>query len=269
MNNIEFYIKQEKKYFTIGNEFINNYNKCVSIDNRKKLFDWLYQVCYVSDYDNHTYFLTVYVTDIYLNYSTIKLEELQLVGLTSLMIASKIEYGHDSKWFNISDCVDFCKAGYTVDEFRDMEINILSCVNFSLIIPSPSLFLNYFLDNNKYTKLYYLSHCLSLVSSKYPKFLDFQPSIIALSCIKLCATYFSFDCDCNKKLFSSILKKYKNIINNCNFNNNFYKNIDSSIDNYTNLLQNVIKMEKNTNYKSIHNVYKYSKRGSVSKFIYN
>lgn len=264
MNSIIFYIKQEKKYLAFGNKFIDNYNKYISIDNRKKLFDWLYHVCYVSNYDNHTYFLTIYITDFYLNHNTIKLNKLQLVGLTSLMIASKFEYGHDSNWFDIKDCVTFCKACYTNSDFIFMEFDILSCINFTLLVPSPSLFLNYFFDTNNYTKLYFLSNCLSVITSMYPDFLNFPPSIIALSCIKLCTTHFSFD----SILFESSLNNYKNIINKYFFNNSLYNNIDSIIDKCTYLLLDIINIEKNTIYKSICNIYEYHRRGSVSKFIY-
>ena len=147
------------------------------------LLDWLIDVQLKFKLLPETLFLTINIIDRYLSISKATKENLQLIGITSMLIACKYE---EIYFPEIKDFIYMTDNTYSKDEVLKMEYEILKKLEFNITNPSSLRFLEIYnfylkLDN----KIYFLSKYfleLSLVNYKQIKFL---PSIIATSAIYL------------------------------------------------------------------------------------
>jgi hypothetical protein len=89
---------------------------------RAILFDWMMEVCNEYQLKRETFYLSINYVDRYLSkVINIPKQELQLVGVTSLYIASKMEEIYPPK---ITDYVKSTDDGYKIEQIRNMEISI-------------------------------------------------------------------------------------------------------------------------------------------------
>ena len=147
------------------------------------LLDWLIDVQLKFKLLPETLFLTINIIDRYLSISKATKENLQLIGITSMLIACKYE---EIYFPEIKDFIYMTDDTYSKDEVLQMEYEILKKLEFNITNPSSLRFLEIYdfylkLDN----KIYFLAKYfleLSLVNYKQIKFL---PSIIATSAIYL------------------------------------------------------------------------------------
>ena len=147
------------------------------------LLDWLIDVQLKFKLLPETLFLTINIIDRYLSISKATKENLQLIGITSMLIACKYE---EIYFPEIKDFIYMTDDTYSKNEVLQMEYEILKKLEFNITNPSSLRFLEIYnfylkLDN----KIYFLAKYfleLSLVNYKQIKFL---PSIIATSAIYL------------------------------------------------------------------------------------
>merc|ERR1719276_227396 len=93
---------------------------------RAILFDWIIQV-----HENYvwpptraeTLWLSFNITDRYLSIKQCQRRHLQLVGITSLLIACKFE---ETQPPEVAECVHLCNGAYTVEDMINRECDILS-----------------------------------------------------------------------------------------------------------------------------------------------
>jgi len=105
---------------------------------RSILVDWLIEVHRMFKLLPETLFLAVNIIDRYLQLREVTREKLQLVGITSMLIASKYEE------IFAPECNDFVyisDGAYTKEQILTMEQNILNVLSFNLTHPSPLHFL--------------------------------------------------------------------------------------------------------------------------------
>eukprot|EP00466_Bigelowiella_natans_P016184 jgi/Bigna1/31824/gw1.31.190.1 len=95
---------------------------------RAILFDWMFQVC--AEFENHmdTTFLAVSLVDQVLNKFSIPKMKLQLVGITGILVASKLL---ETQFPDLNELLFLCDDLYTHDELLKMEMDLLSKLNFS------------------------------------------------------------------------------------------------------------------------------------------
>uniref|UniRef100_A0A6B2LDW7 Uncharacterized protein n=1 Tax=Arcella intermedia TaxID=1963864 RepID=A0A6B2LDW7_9EUKA len=105
---------------------------------RSILVDWLVEVHRMFKLIPETLFLSVNIIDRYLSLKNVPRDKLQLVGITSMLIASKYEeiYAPES-----NDFVYISDGAFTKDQILAMEQQILNTLNFNLLHPSPLHFL--------------------------------------------------------------------------------------------------------------------------------
>jgi len=105
---------------------------------RSILVDWLVEVHRMFKLIPETLFLSVNIIDRYLSLKVVPRDKLQLVGITSMLIASKYEeiYAPES-----NDFVYISDGAFTKDQILSMEQQILNTLNFNLLHPSPLHFL--------------------------------------------------------------------------------------------------------------------------------
>eukprot|EP01026_Neomeris_dumetosa_P078676 TRINITY_DN852_c0_g1_i4.p1 TRINITY_DN852_c0_g1~~TRINITY_DN852_c0_g1_i4.p1 ORF type:complete len:351 (+),score=48.89 TRINITY_DN852_c0_g1_i4:202-1254(+) len=96
---------------------------------RTILVDWLVGVCYQLRLLNETFYLAVNVLDRFLSCAEVKKEELQLVGVTALLIASKYE---EVRHPSLDTLVKMCGYLYDRNKMRRMERRMLEKLDYLL-----------------------------------------------------------------------------------------------------------------------------------------
>mmetsp|Transcript_274 Transcript_274/g.602 ORF Transcript_274/g.602 Transcript_274/m.602 type:complete len:385 (-) Transcript_274:440-1594(-) len=109
---------------------------------RSILVDWLVEVHLKFKLVPETLYLTINLIDRYLERQEVSRPRLQLVGVTSLLIASKYEEIYPPE---LRDLVYICDRAYTRTEIISMEEKILKTLEYNITIPSAHAFLVRFL----------------------------------------------------------------------------------------------------------------------------
>ena len=134
---------------------------------RGVLVDWLVEVHWKFKLYPETLFLSVNLLDRFLSVKpNILRSQLQLVGVTCLLIAAKYE---DIYAPEIKDIVHICDKTYKKDEILSMEVLILNTLSFRITSPSALLFL---LRMAKIARcderqFYLAQYCLELAMADY------------------------------------------------------------------------------------------------------
>lgn len=108
---------------------------------RSILIDWLVVVHLKFKLRHETLFLTVNIIDRFLEKSKVARNKLQLVGVTSLMIAAKYEEIYPPE---VRDYVFICDNAYTRNQIIQMEPVILNTLGFRFTVATPHTFLRRF-----------------------------------------------------------------------------------------------------------------------------
>lgn len=108
---------------------------------RAILIDWLVEVHLKFKLYPETLYLTVNLIDRYLEKEEVLRQHLQLVGVTSMLIASKYEEIYAPE---VRDFVYITDKAYTKEEILEMEGRILTKIEFNVTTPSSYRFLERF-----------------------------------------------------------------------------------------------------------------------------
>merc|ERR1719500_1736076 len=152
---------------------------------RAVLVDWLVEVHSQFKLLQETLYMTIYVIDKFLQSegSTIRREKLQLVGVTAMFIASKVEEIYSPE---ISDFVYITDNAYSSAEIREMELRMLRTLGFNFSRPHPLHFLR---RNSKAGDVDVLQHTLAkyLVEIALPEYTlaHIPPSLLASAALYL------------------------------------------------------------------------------------
>ncbi|KAL2495725.1 putative cyclin-B3-1 [Forsythia ovata] len=147
------------------------------------LINWLIEVHLKFDLMQETLFLMVTLLDRYLSLESIKKNEMQLVGLTALLLASKYEdFWHP----RVIDLISIAAESYTRDQMLVMEKAILKKLKFRLNEPTLYVFMLRFLkaaqSDAKFEHLAFYLVELCLVEYEA---LNYKPSVLCASAIYL------------------------------------------------------------------------------------
>ncbi|KAI8010732.1 putative cyclin-B3-1 [Camellia lanceoleosa] len=145
------------------------------------LINWLIEVHLKFDLMQETLYLTVTLLDQYLSLVTIKKNEMQLVGLTALLLASKYEdFWHP----RVLDLISISVESYTRDQMLGMEKAMLKKLKFRLNAPTPYMFMLRFLKASQSdTKLEHLAFYLIELCLVEYEALKFKSSLLCASAI--------------------------------------------------------------------------------------
>ncbi|KAK6629711.1 hypothetical protein RUM43_003529 [Polyplax serrata] len=106
---------------------------------RSLLVDWLFEVQQSFKLLNETIHLAIAILDLFMqDHPQIPKDELQLVGVSCIFLASKYEEMYPP---DLTDLVDISAGTYTKQQITKMEQLIFSALNFQMGRPSPSQFL--------------------------------------------------------------------------------------------------------------------------------
>ncbi|CAI9765713.1 unnamed protein product [Fraxinus pennsylvanica] len=105
---------------------------------RAILVDWLIQVHHKFELSPETLYLTINIVDRYLAVKTTSRRELQLLGISSMLIASKYE----EIWApEVNDLVCISDRAYTNEQVLRMEKRIIGELEWNITVPTPYVFL--------------------------------------------------------------------------------------------------------------------------------
>ena len=110
----------------------------IDISMRAILIDWLINVHTQFKLVPETLYLAINIIDRYLEKKEVPRSKLQLVGITSLFIASKYEEIYAPV---VRDIVYICDGIYRRQEIVQCETNILTTLEFKITVPTPHTFL--------------------------------------------------------------------------------------------------------------------------------
>ncbi|XP_038887576.1 putative cyclin-B3-1 [Benincasa hispida] len=149
---------------------------------RAILINWLIEVQFKFDLMPETLFLSVTLFDRYLSQVKIKKNEMQLVGLTALLLASKYEdFWHP----RVKDLISISAESYTREQMLQMEALILKKLKFRLNVPTTYVFMLRFLKaaQSTNTQLEHLSFYLIELALVEYEALSFRPSLLCASAL--------------------------------------------------------------------------------------
>jgi len=150
---------------------------------RAILVDWLVEVHRMFKLLPETLFLSVAMIDRYLSQKQISQDMLQLVGITSMLIASKYEEIYAPE---CNDFVYISDGAYTKQQILHMEQTILNALNFNITHPSALHFLRRYskAGGSDYTLHTVCKYLIELVLIDV-KFLKYLPSLLAAASVYL------------------------------------------------------------------------------------
>ncbi|KAL6200676.1 hypothetical protein ACLB2K_030457 [Fragaria x ananassa] len=162
---------------------------------RAILVDWLIDVHRKFDLTPETFYLTVNITDRFLSRRIVSRKELQLVGISSMVIASKYE----EVWAPpVQDFVCLSDKTYTGSQICAMEKAILEKLGWYLTVPTPYVFLARYIkasiapDDEMRHMVFFLAELGAL---DYQTTIRYSPSMIAAAAV------YAARCTLNKKTF--------------------------------------------------------------------
>ncbi|KAK9112511.1 hypothetical protein Scep_020030 [Stephania cephalantha] len=148
---------------------------------RALLIDWLIEVHYSFELMDETLFLMVNLIDRFLALKIVMRTELQLIGLTALLLASK--YG-DVRVPLVDHIILMSKSLYTRKQVIDMELMMINALQFNLFAPTMFVFIKRFIKAVQRDKkfellsLFFIELCLV----EY-EMLEFRPSLLAAAAV--------------------------------------------------------------------------------------
>jgi len=147
------------------------------------LVDWLVEVHYMFKLLPETLFLGISIIDRFLSLKPITRDVLQLVGITSMLVASKYEEIYAPE---CNDFVYISDGAYTKQQILLMEQTILNTLNFNITHPSALHFLRRYskAGGSDYTLHTICKYLIEVVLIDV-KFLKYPPSLQAAASVYL------------------------------------------------------------------------------------
>jgi cyclin B len=146
------------------------------------LVEWLIDVHVRFELNPETFYLTVNILDRFLSVKPVPRKELQLVGLSALLMSAKYEEIWPPQ---VEDLVDIADHAYSHKQILVMEKTILSTLEWYLTVPTHYVFLARFIkasiaDEKMENMVHYLAE---LGVMHYDTMIMFSPSMVAASAI--------------------------------------------------------------------------------------
>ena len=110
---------------------------------RNILIDWLIESHRQFNFKEETLYRAICIMDSYLSKKFIQRKNFQLLGITSLFIAAKL---NEIYYRRIIDYAFITDNAYTIDDIKLMEVDISKTLNFNFLVPSPLSFFEIIAD---------------------------------------------------------------------------------------------------------------------------
>ncbi|XP_062607164.1 cyclin-O-like [Saccostrea cucullata] len=154
---------------------------------RGLLISWLTGIHHQLNLCQDTLFVAVNIVDRVLDLMQASRDYLQLLGITSLLIACKSEEIHPPE---IKDLLSGCDDVYSRDQVKQLERVILNALRFDLLVPTSQYFLEYFsscvisnftgFQGDRLRQARAMARCLLELSLQDYELSQLRPSMLAL-----------------------------------------------------------------------------------------
>lgn len=135
-------LKHSETNFSLKDKNIISKSPELNFSMRRILIDWLHEVSQEYALEWQTLLLAIQITDQYIHLSTVEKNDLQLVGVTSLWMAAKMEEIHPP---SVHDFTYISDDAYNFSEVMNFESQMLKKLDWNVTIPTPLDFLSHFL----------------------------------------------------------------------------------------------------------------------------
>jgi G2/mitotic-specific cyclin-B, other len=175
------YYEQEQQFapkhgYMEGQKEINNKMRAI-------LVDWLVEVHHKFKNQTSTLWLCINIMDRYLEAESVLRSQLQLVGVTALLISCKFEEIYPPE---VKDCVYITDYAYTKEDVLRMEATVLKRLNFEICIPTGYHFLSRYLEvMNASDRTRILANFYAERNMQEYDMLRFKPHVYAASALLL------------------------------------------------------------------------------------
>ena len=123
------YLRKLERNFILPYDFLDN--STVTSSMRSTLVDWLIQVQHHLKLCQETLYLTVSMLDLVLDKRDVDTDKLQLVGITSLFIASKLEEYYP---VDLKKLLHLTEESYTMREVLEKELVLVEVLEFQVYL---------------------------------------------------------------------------------------------------------------------------------------
>jgi len=165
---------QTESTFMPRSDYLKFYRK-ITTHEREILINWLIIIQVEFNLLPETLFITVNIIDRYLSKQKISLNQLQLLGITAMFIASKFQEIYPPI---MTDFIQMTRNSFESTEMRSMECKVLTVIEFNVnCSPSQTFLENYSraINVSEPRVLIYASYLLDIALIKYD-FLKFTTS---------------------------------------------------------------------------------------------
>lgn len=180
------YVEDIYKFYKLAensSRILDYMNSQPEINDRMRaiLVDWLIEVHNKFELMHETLYLAIHIIDQYLSMKKVPREELQLVGMTAMLIACKYE----EIWApEINDFVCISDAAYCREQILFMEKAMLDKLEWNLTVPTPYVFIMRFLKASASDKeMEDMTFFLAELSLMHYSMIMYCPSMIAASAV--------------------------------------------------------------------------------------
>ncbi|KAH7315398.1 hypothetical protein KP509_21G047800 [Ceratopteris richardii] len=174
-----YYRKTEMKSF-VPSDYMGRQSD-INEKMRAILIDWLIEVHLKFKLMPETLYLTINLIDRYLACQVVMRKNLQLVGVTAMLLACKYE----EIWAPlVNDFVFISDKAYTREQVLEMEKHMLNKLRFNLTVPTPYVFLVRFLKAaHADIKLEMTAHFLVELCLTEYRMVGYCPSLLAAAAV--------------------------------------------------------------------------------------
>jgi hypothetical protein len=204
------YLKRLEQDYVLTEDFLEN--NSVDGNMRGVLVDWLVQVQHYLKLSQETLHIAVHLLDTVLDRREVMPTELQLVGVTSLLVASKMEEYYPA---DIKKLVNLTDNSYSSKEILHMEKIILDVVSFKVYFPTSEDFLSRFTRAALRSEdLVFLKTCQLLTDCNlpHPSHSCLAPSLLAAAAVYVTSLLFNISANCEShqacSLWTTTLRHY-------------------------------------------------------------
>jgi len=148
------YLRKQEKKLMPSSDYLTWHNE-ITEKMRTILIDWLIQVHQKFNLLQETLYLTVYTIDRYLDKEQVKRSDLQLVGVTAMLLASKYEEMYAPE---VADFVYITDNAYSKEKIKKMEQKMMRTLEFDFSNP---LCLQFLRRNSKAGEVNAIKHTLA------------------------------------------------------------------------------------------------------------
>lgn len=187
VEDIYLYYRQVEKEIKPSSDYMDLQSE-ITPKMRSILIDWLIEVHIKFELTTEALYLTIFLIDKYISTlssdpysSSILRRELQLVGISSMLIASKYE----EIWApEVNDFIIICDNVYSREQILRMEKEILEKIQWNVTVPTHFVFLNRFIkaaaaDKETENMVFFLAE-LGMV---HYEMLKYGPSLMAAAAV--------------------------------------------------------------------------------------